>query len=251
MALTIAGFDPSGGAGILADVRTFAAFACRPAAAITSLTFQSQKRVAGAEHQSPQVVASQVRSIIEQHSIAGAKTGMMPTAEIVRMVADLFRTAALPAPIVDPVMQSTSGFPLMETGALPAIISELFPIARLVTPNIPEAEAIIGRTVTTEAGMLEAARAIRALGARAVLIKGGHLMLPQNERGGFAAVDVLDDQGRVQIYRSDWIDGRSVRGTGCMLSAAIAAGKAHGHALSEAVENARRFVADAIRAALD
>src|SRR5215472_8904829 len=130
--LTIAGFDPSGGAGILADVRTFAAFACRPAAAITSLTFQNHKRVAGAAHQSPEVVASQVRSILEQHAIAGVKTGMMPAVEIVRVVADLFRTAGLPAPVVDPVMQSTSGFPLIETDALPAIISELFPIARLV-----------------------------------------------------------------------------------------------------------------------
>ena len=175
VALTIAGLDPSGGAGVIADVGTFSAFACLPTAAITSLTFQSASQVFGAEHLSAATVRGQVVAIVADHKVAGAKTGMLPTREIVRAVARLFRETDLPAPVVDPVIRSTSGYPLIEEDALETLLAELLPLARVITPNIPEAERITGVRIVDEAGMRQAAAAIRELGARAVLVKGGHL----------------------------------------------------------------------------
>jgi hydroxymethylpyrimidine kinase/phosphomethylpyrimidine kinase len=175
VALTIAGLDPSGGAGVIADIRTFAALGCLSTAAITSLTFQNVDEVCGAEHLSPETLRAQVMPIIREHSVAAAKTGMLPTREIVTEVARLFRETTLPAPVVDPVMRATSGYPLIEEGALEKLLEVLMPLARVITPNIPEAERITGLRIADEEGMLRAARVIRRLGARAVLIKGGHL----------------------------------------------------------------------------
>ena len=248
VALTIAGFDPSGGAGIIADVRTFASLGCVPTAAVTSLTFQSSSAVFGAAHQTAEIVRQQVNSILEGSHIAGAKTGMLPTAEIVREVARLFRETNLPAPVIDPVMRSSSGYDLIEPDAWDLLISDLMPLARVITPNIPEAERLTGMEISDVNGMRRAAGAIREMGARAVLIKGGHL-------GGqeaaeelepplpLQAFDVLDHETEVTVFRREWIDGRPMRGTGCMLSSAIAAGLASGMSLEESVETAKRFVA--------
>src|SRR5688500_14092955 len=142
VALTIAGFDPSGGAGVLADVRTFAAFGVSAVAAVTSLTFQNESEFFGAVHQSGATVRSQVESLTERYSIAWAKTGMLPTAEVVREVARLFRDERLPAPVVDPVLMSSSGKRLIEEDGVSVLTNELFPICRVVTPNIPEAETL-------------------------------------------------------------------------------------------------------------
>src|SRR6266851_4033402 len=180
-ALTIAGFDPSGGAGVLADARTFAAFGYRASAAITSITFQNDLRATGAVHQTASTVRGQIDSLLEQFRFACAKTGMLPTREVVHEVARLFRESELPAPVVDPVMISSSGMRLMEKDALEILIIDLLPVARLVTPNIPEAEALSGLTITSEAAMREAAKIIRGLGAHAVLIKGGHLRTQKAE----------------------------------------------------------------------
>jgi hydroxymethylpyrimidine/phosphomethylpyrimidine kinase len=255
VALTIAGFDPSGGAGIMADISAFNAFGCFPAAAITSLTFQNRTAVFGAEHMTASVVRQQVMAICADHTVACAKTGMLPTLEIVREVTRLFRETNLPAPVVDPVLSSTSGQALINADALEELLKELMPLARLVTPNIPEAERITGIRIEDEAGMREAARAIRKLGARAVLIKGGHLHeradsrrpAPREPDGIRAALDVLDDDGVVTTFRGDRIDGRNVRGTGCMLAAAIAACLASGMRLEDGVAEAKRFVSETIQ----
>ena len=260
--LTIAGFDPSGGAGIIADLKTFTAFGCAPTAAITSLTFQNAQGIQGARHQTAQTVLEQAMAIMTESTIAAAKTGMLPTSEIVREVARLFREEELPAPVVDPVLRSTSGYELMESEAIAVLLAELMPLARLITPNVPEAETLTGLRIESEAGMRAAASRLREMGARAVLIKGGHLKQRSEVRGQKAegrrqkaekagatpqAVDVLDDGGRVTVFHAEWVDSPPVRGTGCMLSAAIAACLGRGMDLEGSVRAAKRFVTDAIR----
>src|SRR3989440_6532849 len=254
--LTIAGFDPSGGAGIIADVKTFQAFGCRPLAAVTSLTFQNSQGVFGAIHQSAESLRSQVLPLIEEFRIAAVKVGMLPNIEIVLAVARLVREMNLPAPVVDPVLRSSSGDELMAEAAIEVMLSELMPLARVFTPNIPEAETLTGLKISNEDEMREAARKLREMGARAVLIKGGHLEERSEVRGQRSedlvehvhrvhhdhpvhirrqAIDVLDDQGEITILRGEWIDSPPVRGTGCMLSSAIAACLARRTLLEESV----------------
>jgi hydroxymethylpyrimidine kinase/phosphomethylpyrimidine kinase len=257
--LSIAGFDPSGGAGILADVRAFTYFDTIPVAAITSLTFQNSTAMSGAVHQTPETVRGQIMSLRAAHPIAAAKTGMLPTREIVLEVVRLVRDAALPAPVIDPVMRSSSGFDLMTTDAWDSLLTELMPLARVITPNIPEAERMTGQRISNEDEMRRAAERIREMGARAVLIKGGHLGR-RSELGGQTsevgnrgagptvrefseqAIDLLDDNGEVTFFRADWIAGPPMRGTGCMLSAAIAACLANGMTLKESIAAAKNFV---------
>jgi hydroxymethylpyrimidine kinase/phosphomethylpyrimidine kinase len=241
VALTIAGFDPSGGAGIVADIKTFTSFGCFATAAVTSLTFQNTRGVFGAAHQSAEAVRAQVLPVVEDFRVACMKTGMLPTREVIAEVARLVRETALPDPVVDPVVRSTSGYDLIDDEALTALKAELLPLARVVTPNIPEAERIAGiERIEDEEGMRRAARAIRELGARAVLLKGGHL------KGG-EAIDVLDDDGRVSVFRAPRIESSATHGTGCTLAAAIAACLARGMSLEDSTATAKRFVADAIR----
>ena len=240
VALTIAGFDPSGGAGVLADVRTFAAFGVTAVAAVTSLTFQNDREFYGAVHQTPATVRSQVESLTERYSIACVKTGMLPTAEVVHEVAQLFRDEKLPPPVVDPVLVSSSGKPLMEDAAVSVLKNELFEVSRVVTPNIPEAEKLTGLQITSELLMRKAAAQIRNMGAPAVLIKGGHL-------GGDHSIDVLDDGGQVTVFRGKRIQGAELHGSGCILSAAIAAGLGKGMTLENAVADAKDFVLGELR----
>lgn len=253
--LTIAGFDPSGGAGIIADIRTFVHFGCYPAAAITSLTFQNSQAVFGAAHETPEALCAQILPIVEEFRIDAVKVGMLPTAELVRAVAGLIREGRLPAPIIDPVMESSSGHRLMEDDAFEVFVTELLPLTRLLTPNIPEAEKLAGMNILGEEEMQQAAARIRELGACAVLIKGGHLgtqasrlLRSSSETAGptsaypSEAIDLLDDQGEVTRFRGEWIETQPVRGTGCMLSSAIAAGLARKMPLSEAVAAAKQFV---------
>jgi len=158
--LSIAGLDPSGGAGIVADIKTIAAFGCFPAAALTSITFQNTTGVFGAEHQSAATLRAQVEPIVQDLTVAAAKTGMLPTAEIVAEVARLFAEENLPAPVVDPVVVATSGDVLIDDEAFEILKTKLFPLARVVTPNIPEAEKLAGFSITTETDMRRAAQAI-------------------------------------------------------------------------------------------
>jgi hydroxymethylpyrimidine kinase/phosphomethylpyrimidine kinase len=258
--LTIAGFDPSGGAGIIADIRTFVHFGCRPTAAITSLTFQNSQGVFGAIHETAESLRAQILPIVQEFKIAAVKIGMLPTAELAKEVVRLIRDGHLPSPVIDPVRQSTSGSQLMDDDAFEILVTNLLPLARLVTPNIPESEKLAGINIDDEDDMRQAAARIRELGARAVLIKGGHLgtqasrllQLPSEAAGGTPAypaeaIDLLDDQGDVTVFRAEWIDGPPVRGTGCMLSSAIAAGLARKMPLPKAVAAAKQFVADQIQ----
>src|SRR5678815_1193675 len=159
--LTIAGVDPSGGAGIVADIKTIAALGCFPAAAITSITFQNTTGVFGAEHQTAASLRAQVEPIVHDLHVAAAKTGMLPTVEIVAEVARLFAEENLPAPVVDPVVVATSGDVLIDDEAFEILKTKLFPLARVVTPNIPEAEKLAGMSIKSEADMRRAAEAIQ------------------------------------------------------------------------------------------
>ena len=180
---------------------------------------------------------------------------MLPTREVVLEVARLFRETDLPSPVLDPVMISTSGQRLMEEDALEALVGELLPLARLITPNIPEAEQLSGMTITSEAEMVRAATMVRGMGARAVLIKGGHL--EQQEAVGrrqeaesqegrttvtvpAEAIDVLDNEGKVTVFRETRVSGVQLHGSGCILSAAIAAGLGKGMTLEDSVSSAKR-----------
>src|SRR5690242_9069513 len=241
--LTIAGLDPSGGAGVVADIKTIAAFGCFPAAAITSITYQNAQRVFGAEHQTAATLRVQVEPIVADLKVAAAKTGMLPTAEIVAEVARLFTEEDLPAPVVDPVVVATSGDVLIEDDAFQILKTKLFPLARVVTPNIPEAEKLSELKIETETDMRRAAEAIQSLGARAVLVKGGH----RSVNG--VALDLLLSDGTFTEFRSEYLDVGEVHGSGCTLSAAIAACLGKGMSLEESVNSAKRYVTDAIRSA--
>src|SRR5215213_1634703 len=199
--LTIAGIDPSGGAGIVADIKTIAALGCFPAAALTSITFQNTTGVFGAEHQKAATLRAQVDPIVQDLQVAAVKTGMLPTAAIVAEVALLFEEGNLPAPVVDPVVVATSGDVLIDDEAFHILKTKLFPLARIVTPNIPEAEKLAGSSIQTEADMRRAAQAIQAIGARSVLVKGGHRSI------GNQALDILlDENGIFTEFQTDYIE---------------------------------------------
>jgi hydroxymethylpyrimidine kinase/phosphomethylpyrimidine kinase len=239
--LTVAGLDPSGGAGIVADIKTIATLGCFPAAALTSITFQNTTGVFGAEHQTAATLRAQVEPIIQDLNIAAAKTGMLPTAEIVAEVARLFEDPRLPAPVVDPVVVATSGDVLIDDDALQLLKTRLLPLARIVTPNIPEAEKLSGISIKTEADMRRAAEVIRSMGAQAVLVKGGHRKMDQQ------AVDILLSQQGIFEYRVEFIDAGELHGSGCTLSAAVAAFLGNGSSLEDAVGAAKKYVTDTIR----
>jgi len=249
--LTIAGFDPSGGAGIIADVRTIVEYGCRPVAAMTSLTFQNAAGVFGATHETAKSLRAQIVPVMQEHEIAAVKVGMLPIAELVSEVATFVRENRLPAPVVDPVLRSSSGYELMESDAVEVFVRELLPHARLLTPNIPEAESLTEVEICDEQDMRRAAAKLREMGARAVLIKGGHAQQRAEGRGqkaeGREATDLLDDEGELRILRGQWIEAPPVRGTGCMLSSAIAASLAHGADLITAVNAAKKYVAAEIQ----
>jgi len=258
--LAIAGFDPTGCAGVLVDVRTIEAFDCRALAAITSLTFQDSQKVAGAVHQTAESLRAQLSAIINETTVAAIKIGMVPTREVITELSTFLRQRNLPPPVIDPVLRSSSGFNLIEEGAIDALVKELLPQARIVTPNIPEAERLTGLRIHDEAAMRDAAAKLRALGVQAVLIKAGHLKgrKVENKRQkadsamqvsheAREAADVLDDGGEVTTFRREWIEGPNVRGTGCMLSSAIAACLARKKSLEESARLAKDYVWHAIQ----
>ena len=242
--LTIAGLDPSGGAGIVADIKTISTLGGFPAAAITSITYQNTTGVFGAEHQTAATLRAQIEPVIRDLDVAAAKTGMLPTAEIVAAVARLFREEPLRPPVVDPVMVSTSGHDLIGDEAFQILKTQLLPVAGVVTPNIPEAERLAGFSIETETDMRRAAEAIRNLGARAVLVKGGHRAIEQQ------AIDLLlDESGRFVEFREKYLEVGEIHGSGCTLSAAIAAYLGQGLVLEDAVRAAKKYVTEAIRTA--
>jgi len=246
--LSIAGYDPSGGAGILADIKTFAAFGCYGVAAISSLTFQNTVAVQGASHQAPEVLASQLRPLTDDFTIAALKTGMLPTPETIGVAANFIKEFGLPHVVVDPVIRSTSGYDLIDNRALNELVRSLLPLAEVITPNLAEVERLTGLKVTDQPSMREAAERLFGLcgsGAPdrppAVLIKGGHL-----ER---MATDLLYDGNEFHTFEGERIETRHTHGTGCTLAAAITAGLGLGAPLVEAVRAAKIYVEGAIRSA--
>lgn len=244
--LSIAGLDPSGGAGILADVRAFAAFGCFPAAAVTSLTYQNTQGVFGSENQSGEVVERQIMPILDDYSLGAVKTGMLPSAEVIEAVARVLRSIPDVPLVVDPVVRSTSGFDLIDDAALRSLTRRLFPMTAVVTPNLAEAERIAGIAIEADDDLDRGAEVMHELGARCVLIKGGH-RIPGSDPA--IAVDHLFISGVRHEIMGEYIETTSTHGTGCILSSAIAANLALGKELIEAVTVAKAFVNEAIRTA--
>jgi hydroxymethylpyrimidine/phosphomethylpyrimidine kinase len=232
VALTIAGSDPSGGAGIQADLKTFHQHRVYGAAVITLITVQNTIGVTRVECLDPELVTQQIAAVQSDLPVRAAKTGALGNAEIIRAVARIVRGPL----VVDPVMVSKHGAPLLAAEAARALIDDLFPVAALVTPNLPEAEALTGMVIRDRAAMVEAARRIPA---RAVLLKGGHL-------AGEAA-DLLWFEGIERWYTGERFDTPHTHGTGCTYSAAITALLAHGLNLPEAVSRAKQYISGAIR----
>lgn len=242
--MTIAGLDPSAGAGILADVKTISAFGCYGVAAVTAITVQNTKGVFEVRNGDAEVVAGQMRALLEDFEIAAVKTGMLPTAAIVERVAAVLGQDSSRPTVVDPVLRSTTGFPLTDGKAMDALARELMPRATLITPNVAESEHLAGIAVRGLREMQAAAEKIRARGAKAVLVTGGDL-------GGDDLVDVLADQTGELIFWSERVRSRNTHGTGCALSTALACLLARSLTVREAVPIARRYVAEAIRTGPD
>jgi hydroxymethylpyrimidine/phosphomethylpyrimidine kinase len=238
--LTIAGSDPSGGAGILADLETFQAFRVRGTAVVSTVTVQNSTGVRARFDVPAAIVADQIDAVLDDVAIAAAKTGLLPTAAVIDAVAGRLRARPVPHLVVDPVLAATSGDALVEPAAVEAYRTHLLPLATIVTPNLDEAAALAGRSVRTRADMRAAAQAILALGPRAVLVKGGHLA----ER----ACDVLATSDAMLELDGPRVDVGPARGTGCTLAAAIAASLAGGLAVADAVRRAKRYVTHAIAA---
>ena len=243
--LTIAGFDPSGGAGVLADIKTFAAFGCFGAAAITSLTSQNSQGVYAVYYQTPEILHRQLAPVLEDYEIAAVKIGMLPTAELVEVVAAMITRFGLKNIVFDPVLRSSSGYALIEDEAKNALLETLLPLTDLITPNLDEVEMLLGTKPALPTEMSEAAQQLsRQLSAKknapvAVLVKGGHL--PE------AATDVLFDGKDIHVFSTAKIATRHTHGTGCTLSSAIAALLALGFELPEAVRRAKDYVTAAIQ----
>ena len=242
-ALTIAGSDSGGGAGIQADLKTFAALGVWGTSAITSITVQNTLGVSGVADVPPDVVGAQIRAVADDIGVDAAKTGMLSSAVIVEAVADAIDAGGVPNLVVDPVFVSKHGHPLLADDAVSALQRRILPRARLVTPNLPEAGGLVGSDVATRGDMEKAAGQILALGAGAVLVKGGHL---EDAR----ADDYFTDGETAEWIEGERVDTPHTHGTGCVLSAAIAARLALGDGVLDAVRAGKEFVTQAIRHAL-
>jgi hydroxymethylpyrimidine/phosphomethylpyrimidine kinase len=242
IALTIAGSDSGGGAGIQADLKTLSALGVYGASVITAITAQNTKGVSAVEDVSPNVVAAQIDAVLSDLDVGAVKIGMVSRQETITTIANGLRRFDKQA-VVDPVMVATSGDRLLRPDAIAALMEELLPLALVATPNLPEAALMTGRSVAEdETEMARQAEAIMKAGARAVLIKGGH-------RKNGEATDLFFDGGAVVRLPAPRINTRNDHGTGCTLSAAIAAGLALGRPLTEAVRTAKAYLHAAIVAA--
>ncbi len=243
--MTIAGSDSGGGAGIQADLKTFAALGVYGASALTAITAQNTLGVTAVQEVSLDVIAAQIDAVVSDIGVDAVKVGMLSSAEIVELVADKVGEHSLPNLVVDPVMVATSGDRLLKDSAVESLRSSLVPLAAVVTPNLAEAEVLTGRRPETIEEMKDAATRIADLGARTVLVKGGHLEdAPQGQ-----AVDVLYDGATFHLLADSWIDTKNTHGTGCTLSSGIAAGLARGWPVLEAVAAAKAYLTEGLRAA--
>jgi hydroxymethylpyrimidine/phosphomethylpyrimidine kinase len=239
VALTIAGSDSGGGAGIQADLKTFAALGVHGASAIACLTAQNPKRVLGIETCSPKMLRQQIEAVFEELNPRAAKTGMLFSAENISIVANFFKNEKCPL-VIDPIFISTSGAKLLEPKALKILKEKLLPLARLVTPNLSEAEILTGEKISSIEEMRAAAKKIHSQFGCAALIKGGHL------RGVSEAADIFFDGKTELLLSAPFIADVRTHGTGCVYSAAICAALALGNNLPQAVQIGKRFVMGAI-----
>jgi hydroxymethylpyrimidine/phosphomethylpyrimidine kinase len=240
VALTIAGSDSGAGAGIQADLKTFAAHGVYGTSAITAVTAQNSLGVTMAQALPADLVTAQIEAVVSDFGIHAAKTGMLPNAAIVEAVCAAIRDLDIPMLVVDPVMIAKSGDRLVDDEALAMMKTELVGLAFLVTPNIPEAEALTNIEIRTDQDREEAARRIVEMGASAVVVKGGHF--PSDD-----IRDLLLHNGEFVEFRQPRVPGVHTHGTGCTFAAAITSHLAKGHDLRIAVEGAQRYVAEAIR----
>ena len=244
VALTIAGSDSGGGAGVQADLKTFVALGVHGASAITCLTAQNPRRILGIEPASPKMLRQQIEAVFEEVPPAAVKTGMLLTAENIKVVANFFRNRQSAIGnrqlVVDPVLVSTSGARLLEPAAVKILKEKLLPLAALVTPNLDETEILTGQRPATVEEMREAAREIHSRFGCAALVKGGHL------RGGLEAVDIFFDGKTELLLSAPFVKGIRTHGTGCTYSAAICAALALGHNLPHAVGIGKEFITAAI-----
>lgn len=239
-ALTIAGSDSGGGAGIQADLKTFAVHRVHGMSAITALTAQNTRGVSGIHAVPADFVRAQIDAVVSDIGVDATKTGMLASVDIIEAVAAAVREHRLSPLVVDPVMVAQSGARLLSADAHAAMLRVLLPLAALVTPNVPEAEVLTGVSIASVDDMRRAARVLIERGATACLLKGGHL------EGG-DAVDVYDDGHEVRLLRAPRLATVHTHGTGCQLSAAITANLARGQSLPDAVDRAKRFITAAIQ----
>lgn len=240
--LTIAGSDSGGGAGIQADLKTITVLGCYGMSVITALTAQNTLGVHGILEVPPEFVAAQFDAVASDIGVDTAKTGMMASAEILHVVAEKIRQYKIDQLVVDPVMVAKGGASLLYEEARRTLVRELLPLAFIITPNIPEAEVLTDIIIASPSDMKAAAKMIYDMGARNVVIKGGHLV--------DGAVDVLYDGSRFHEFPFDRLPTKDTHGTGCTYSAALAAGLARGQSVLESVGLAEKFVASAVRNAL-
>ncbi|NUM53693.1 MAG: bifunctional hydroxymethylpyrimidine kinase/phosphomethylpyrimidine kinase [Candidatus Hydrogenedentes bacterium] len=242
-ALTIAGSDSGGGAGIQADLKTFAALRVYGMSAITSVTAQNTVGVDGVHDVPAEFVAKQIDMVAQDIGVDAAKTGMLSNADIIHAVAEAVKRNRIDKLVVDPVMVAKSGHTLLQDAARDALVREMLPIAHVLTPNVPEAEVLTGLRITDTESMQEAARVLHGKGPRYVVVKGGHLAGPE-------AVDLLFDGDTFQTFSSARFDTKNTHGTGCTFSAAIAGLLAKGFDVVASVEGAKAYLTKAIRHAL-
>ncbi len=241
--LTIAGSDCSGGAGIQADIKTIAAHRMYAMSAITALTAQNTTGVYGILESTPEFVGQQLDCIFEDIRPDAVKIGMVSNSRIIEIITDKLIQYKAENIVLDPVMVSTSGSRLICDEAMNTLVSKLMPLADVITPNIPESEALCGFEIKNEEDMIRAAKEISKLLNGAVLIKGGHLV---ND-----AVDLLYENNTIHWFRSERINNPNTHGTGCTLSSAIACNLADGKSIVQSIENAKKYLTGALRAGLD
>ena len=245
VALTIAGSDSGGGAGIQADLKTFAALGVFGTSAISAVTAQNTRGVAGFVALAPSFVDEQIGAVLDDLPVRAVKTGMLASAEIINVVTERAAAGDLPNLVVDPVLVSATGDPLSLGGAAEAY-PKLFSHASVITPNLREASLLVGRELSTVDEMARAAEELARSGASCVVVKGGHLKGQVDADGRPEAVDVVWRGGEVSYLRAPWVDTRNNHGTGCTFAAAVAAGLASGLDLSAALTRAKEYVTTAL-----
>ncbi|MDE2746795.1 MAG: bifunctional hydroxymethylpyrimidine kinase/phosphomethylpyrimidine kinase [Chloroflexota bacterium] len=241
---SIAGSDSSAGAGIQADLKSITANGAYAATVITAVTAQNTLGVQGAWPLPLDAVRQQIASVFEDLDVAGVKTGMLGGSDMIELVASEIQRRRSPFVVVDPVMISKTGFPLLAEDAASTLRRKLLPLATLITPNVHEAEALTGLSISTVDDAQQAGELLVEAGASAALVKGGHLK-------GAPATDVLVTTDSTQLFPGEWINHRHTHGTGCTYASAIAARLARGEVLHEAIGNAKEYVTEAIRGGLD